>query len=402
MSFIERFLAKRRDNRHIRTEIARLNTTEASMPTGLEIVFYAESKNDWIYFEGLILELLENRNRPIVYLTSSRDDGAFDREHENFHPFYIGDGFARTMLFKSIDCKVFLMTLTDLDQLFLKRSVHQVEYVYLFHAIVSAQMVYREKSFNGYDTFFTVGPHHDREINALHRFYQIDQKKIVPFGYYRLEKLIRENAQLEKRPSNPEKPRILIAPSWGEFSITRTVITPLIEELLKGHCQVTFRPHPMSHRKDPQLLADLRSRFDTHPDVHFDFDIRSSDSLRNADLMISDWSGSAFEFAFGFERPVLFVDTKPKINNGDYDRFQTFMEGDPESVEPIEKTLRTTLGELLDPTRLSDVNDKIRELLSDQDATHRKLMESRDRTIYNLGHSSAIGADYLIKIIEAS
>jgi hypothetical protein len=382
-----------------RREVARLESMRTSTPGGLELVFYAESKNDWIYFEGLVLELVERRGRSVVYLTSSRDDRAFDVDSDNLHVFYIGDGFARTLLFQSIACRVFVMTLTDLDQLFLKRSVHGVHYVYLFHAVVSAHMVYRERSFNAYDTFFAVGPHHAREIPALHRFYGIDEKRVVPFGYYRLEKLLNDNAGLADRTSDPDHPHILIAPSWGPHSITRTVVAPLIRELLQGGCRVTYRPHPMSHRKDPEILAALKKEFGSDDAVEFDFDIRSSVSLEKADLMISDWSGSAFEFAFGFERPVLFVDTEPKVNNGDFD---AFMEAQTAPMEPLEKTLRTLLGDIVSPDRLGEVNEKIQRLLSSRETTHGRLMESRNESIYNLGNSSIVGADHLVDLIEKS
>lgn len=397
MNFIQKMAAKLGDIFYVRKEITRLKATEASMSGGLELVFYAESKNDWIYFEGLILELLEKRNRRIVYLTSSRNDNAFELDHANLHPFYIGDGFARTVLFRSIDCKLFVMTLTDLDQLSLKRSVHDVHYVYLFHATLSAHMVYRERSFNAYDTFFAVGPHHEREIHALHRFYEVERKEVIPFGYYRLEKIMEENSHLEGRTDSTGELNILIAPSWGQFSITRTIITPLIEELLKSRCRITFRPHPMSHRNDSEILSALQKKFGSNPAVHFDLDIRNVDSLKSADLMISDWSGSAFEFAFGFERPVLFVDTRPKINNGD---FADFMKAQTDSMQPIEEKLRTTLGDILDPSRLVEVNEKIRKLLVDKDATHQKLIECRNEYIYNLGNSSVVGADHLIAMIE--
>ena len=31
--------------------------------------------------------------------------------------------------------------------------------------------------------------------------------------------------------------------------------------------------------------------------------------------MISEWAGAAIEYAFSRERPVIFIDTQPKINN---------------------------------------------------------------------------------------
>ena len=47
-------------------------------------------------------------------------------------------------------------------------------------------------------------------------------------------------------------------------------------------------------------------------------------SFDKADLMISDWSGVAFEFAFGLEKPVIFIDLPKKINNSDFNYIKTF------------------------------------------------------------------------------
>ena len=45
-------------------------------------------------------------------------------------------------------------------------------------------------------------------------------------------------------------------------------------------------------------------------------------SFYKADIMISDWSGAAFEFAMGLEKPVVFIDTKEKINNTDFQLYK--------------------------------------------------------------------------------
>ena len=46
------------------------------------------------------------------------------------------------------------MTIPDLGQLWLKRSVHPVRYVYLFHSTNSTHTVYRKGAFDAYDTIF--------------------------------------------------------------------------------------------------------------------------------------------------------------------------------------------------------------------------------------------------------
>ena len=46
--------------------------------------------------------------------------------------------------------------------------------------------------------------------------------------------------------------------------------------------------------------------------------IESIQNYFDNDILISDWSGSAFEFAFGTLRPVIFLDLPKKINNESY------------------------------------------------------------------------------------
>ena len=47
-----------RDYFKVKNEISRLNQIQQKLQNGLELVFYAETANDWIYFEGLIFGYL--------------------------------------------------------------------------------------------------------------------------------------------------------------------------------------------------------------------------------------------------------------------------------------------------------------------------------------------------------
>ena len=60
--------------------------------------------------------------------------------------------------------RVFIMTMPDLGTFYLKRSVHPVHYVYLFHNMVSSHMTFKPGAFDHFDTIFCVGPHHIDEI----------------------------------------------------------------------------------------------------------------------------------------------------------------------------------------------------------------------------------------------
>ncbi len=53
-------------------------------------------------------------------------------------------------------------------------------------------------------------------------------------------------------------------------------------------------------------------------DLFFELDFTGNTSIFDSDTVISDWSGTAYEFVMVTEKPCVFIDTPPKINNPDY------------------------------------------------------------------------------------
>src|SRR5688572_27662488 len=107
-----------------------------------DIVFYSEGPGDWPHL-GPVIELLVNhRDRRVSYLTSDLADPALEMQNPAFRAFFIGSGSVRTVLFRTIDCRHFAMTLPDLESFHLKRSAHPVHYVYLFHSMNSTHTAY--------------------------------------------------------------------------------------------------------------------------------------------------------------------------------------------------------------------------------------------------------------------
>jgi YidC/Oxa1 family membrane protein insertase len=107
--------------------------------------------------------------------------------------------------------------------------------------------------------------------------------------------------------------------------------------------------------------------------------------------MISDWSGAALEYAFGLERPVLFVDVPKKINNPDYLNI---------GLEPVEIAVRSQIGEVVSPDRLSDVPAALDRLCENPENWREAICEVRDRLIYNVGSSAKVSADYIAKVAD--
>ena len=210
---------------------------------------------DWPHIGPVVETLLAEHDRDIAYLSSDAADPGLALDHPRLRGFLVGDGTARTILFARIDCAHFVMTLPDLDQLWLKRSQHPVHYVYLFHSMNSTHAAYREGAFDAYDTVLCVGPHHVAEIRATEARYGLPEKELVEHGSVKLDTVLAEVASRGTETTTGGARRVLVAPSWGECSlIERPVGTELVDVLLAAG----LRDRPPPAPDDGPALAEAR------------------------------------------------------------------------------------------------------------------------------------------------
>ena len=143
--------------------------------------------------EKLIKELTNIHHLTICYVTSSKTDPVLNSDNDKILSFYIGDGITRTNFFINLKADILVMTMPDLETFHIKRSkVHNVHYVYVFHSIVSTHMIYEKNAFDSFDTIFCVGKHHINEIHKNEKKYNLPTKKLIEFGYGKLDQLIDE------------------------------------------------------------------------------------------------------------------------------------------------------------------------------------------------------------------
>ena len=69
-----------------------------------------------------------------------------------------------------------LMTLTDLNNHELKRSLYCKKYAYIFHSLVSTHKTYNKNAFNNYDIIFSNGEYQKNELLRLEEI-NISKKK---------------------------------------------------------------------------------------------------------------------------------------------------------------------------------------------------------------------------------
>jgi len=131
------------------------------------------------------------------------------------------------------------------------------------------------------------------------------------------------------------KGTVLIALSLGDKNILESCGKQLVKLLLDANYYVIVRPHSETIKKYPELIESLKKLYTYHPNFAMDLSVHTNDSLLRADVLISDYSEIAIVYAFGTERPVLFLDVPKKIKNPKYLEL---------GIAPLELSLRSQIG----------------------------------------------------------
>lgn len=352
------------------------------------LVFYSESSGFYKYFKGVIEYIIENSDITVDYITSDPDDQVFALGNPRIRPYYIDDN-RLIVLFMKIKAEMVVMTMPDLQQFHLKRSLvkKDVEYVYMFHYPLSTTMVLRRGALSYYDTIFCVGGFQFDEIRQTESYYDLPEKNLIAYGYTVLEDMQKRFDEMEKAERGVKK--ILIAPSWQEGNILDSCIHGMLGELLGNGYSVVVRPHPEYVKRYGANMDSIVGRYSEYKvgDLSFELDFSDSSSIFDSDVVISDWSGTAYEAAFVTKRPVVFINTPPKVNNPEYGVIE---------VKPLEMTLRDEIGVQIDPEHMEALRPAIEELLKSSGKYAARITQIRDTYIANFGRSAEVGGKYII------
>ncbi len=357
-------------------------------PKWLDVVFYAESNADWAHIGPVLKILNEKYGQPVTCLTSDSQDPILSNHHELVKPYFIGSGMARTVFFQTCRCRAFVLTLTDLDSYYLKRSPNGVHYFYIFHALVSSHGAYREHAFDAYDTVFCVGPHHVAEIKEQERVYQLRGKELVEAGYCRLDHVyLAAKASLQHSQIQTSRdPVVLVAPTWGPSSMVENCLDGVLKALTGAKITTILRLHPMTLRHFPDLPARLTKDYGHTGCFSFDDKLQAIDSLLQADIMVADHGGSGLEFAFGLERPVISIATPAKIHNAQRERL---------SLPLFEDTIRHEIGMVLPTDGIDKLPEAVKAMFARDAEWKTRISETREKNVYHVGASAQVMAEHI-------
>ena len=361
--------------------------------TEKELVFYALNGGQYKFYKNIIEYLLQHSNIFIHYLTNDHEDSVLKIASEQMKTYYVSQKKTIALLLK-LRTKIFFTTVPDLQVYHMKRSIVQedIEYIHIIHGIPSAHMTAREKAYDYFDTIFCVGPHHIRELQRRVQLAKLPPKNLVKSGYPVYDQLI--DAYNARQYHINDRPQILVAPSWQKDNMLEVCIDEVLDALVGKGYQIIVRPHIQFTLMFPDKMAELVDKyadFAATEEIIFDLNFGKNKYIFTADLLMTDWSGIAYEFSYCGLRPSIFINTPMKVLNPNYELY---------GIEVTDITLRDKVGISVDLDKLDTLADQVAYLLANKDEYKERIQEVVDTHLFYPHRSGEAGAKYIMNQLE--
>ena len=278
------------------------------------IMFYFPIKA----YQENILEIIKKLDKK-KYLVLSAFNNSTSREIKNIkNSFFLDIAYLKYIPFKNLFLKNIDFFLSSyLTYIFPPNSKN----VYISHDIYDAPMINKKlekKMFiriNKIDYIFVASEVSKKYLlMKLREFNKKINPKLFNTGYLKLDHVYKK-----LKDKNKNKNSILIAPAYTlnykKFNMTGKLIkliTFLLDELNE---EVIYRPHPLdlTLKGDQKLVRNIVIKFKDNPKFKTDFSVSYLDSYKNAKILLTDITSTAYTFAFSTENPVIFYSPKENI-----------------------------------------------------------------------------------------
>lgn len=282
----------------------KINKKDKSYKIKPKIIIYGEDKRYYNVFKPIIEELI-NLSIPITYYSSSEDDPIFDIKNDLLYSEFIGVGNKAYAKLNFIEADICLMTIPNLDVFQLKRSKGVKKYVHIMHSPSEAAL-YCLYSLDFFDAVLLNGKNQINDIRELENLRGTKIKYLDIIGSTYLDELEnKKNKILEIKNETKNKKTVLIAPSWGVNGLLTRFGEKLIDAIVENGFHLIIRPHPQSLIVEKEMIEKLKNKYKDNKNLEWDFDVDNIYSLSKADVMLSDFSGVIFDYAFMFEKPAI-------------------------------------------------------------------------------------------------
>lgn len=353
--------------------------------TKIPYVIFSDHKRYWNVFKP-ICDQFENRKVDLVYWTASHDDPALQEKYEHVKCEFIGEGNKAFAKLNMMNAGIVLSTTPGLDVYQWKRSKNVEWYVHIVH-MINDITTYKMFGLDFYDAILCSGEYQANQIRKIEELRNLSKKEVSIVGCTYMDSLQDKLENFNSRKSVQNAKTILLAPSWGASGILSKYGKKIIKCLIDTGYNIIIRPHPQSFTAEKELMEELQNIYPENENLKWNKDDDNFQILNTADLIITDFSGIIFDYAFVFGKPVIYADTK--FNPAPYDAAWI--------KEPL-WTFRILpeIGIPLEEKQFSDMKNIIAKALTDKSLAER-VKEIKKSSWMHCGESAKLTADYLIE-----
>jgi hypothetical protein len=334
-------------------------------------------------FTGPVLAEYDKYKQPYIYLVG-------DSAHERL----ISGGNQKNVYFIDNRCEIYFrflpvgLMITPASNFEVHAKNSATKLAHLFHSPVSMHYVYGDDAFDAYDIYFAVGPHHVREIETLTKLRGWPERTVYKSGYPKIDEIHGAYKRSHIQDKENVVTKIAFAPSWGDTNILRSHGVKIVGELIDQGYEVLVRPHKHSFDYDQDVLKEMAGRF-KGKSLFLDRE-SGFKNVYACDVLVSDWSGIAYEYVFATERPVVFVEVEggQKIQSV-YNR--------KIPLKAMEDVCRHGVGMVVSEDNVASAIDNL--LSNSPEEWADKIGTTRDQYIFNFRCSAATIARDLIELV---
>ena len=129
---------------------------------------------------------------------------------------------------------------------------------------------------------------------------------LINTGYLKLDKVMKELKKIKNTKSH-----ILLAPTFSKQMRNYNMSSKLdviIDNILRIGEKIIFRPHPidLTSRGNYKNIEKIVKKYKNNSNFFYDNSHTYMDSYSKAKMLITDFSGTAYTFAYSTLRPVVF------------------------------------------------------------------------------------------------
>ncbi len=351
----------------------------------IPLVIFSDDKRYWPVFMPIVREL-DARGFDVVYMTASKDDPVLScTDFAHLSAQFIGEGNRAFAKLNFLKATIVLSTTPGLDVYQWKRSKYVKYYVHTMHAPEAGLPMYEVFGMDYYDAILLNCVHQEEDIRALEKLRDLPAKELVYVGIPFMDEKLKKVKNMDPVPEHERT--ILLAPSWGSNSILNRFGSAAIKSLLDTGYHIIIRPHPQTFQSEAEMIGKLMEEFPESDQLEWNRDTDNYPVLARSDLMISDFSGVIYEFAFLFDKPVICA-----LSDFDKSKYDVWWLDTPAwKLEYIPQ-----MGAILTEENVSDMKSLIDSVIDDKQYAENRKQICKDVWLHPEEGATRV-ADYLLK-----